>query len=286
VRSPAFESVAVGFFDGVHLGHRAILSKADVAVTFRNHPLSVLRPEEAPRLIMTCERRIEAMRACGVREVVAMPFTAETSRLSPREFLDSAGISSGTRIFCGRDWRFGRGGGGCAKWLEENGYGVTTVPDAEYRGGRISSSRIRACIESGGLEDACAMLGRPFEVEGTVFRGKGLGASIGFPTVNVRPENLFLDIPFGVYAAETSCGGAVANYGLAPTLGGDAWREPVLELHFPGGSCDAAPGSPMRAGLLRFLRPERKFPSLPDLKRQIEADCEQVRARLRYNPGI
>ena len=137
-------TVAVGFFDGVHLGHRAILSGADVALTFRNHPLSVVAPERAPRLLMDFDSRVAAIRACGVREVRAFDFTPEFARLLPAEFLAEAGISRETEVRCGSNWRFGRGGEGDAEWLRARGYRVTVVPSVSYRGEGVSSTRIRA----------------------------------------------------------------------------------------------------------------------------------------------
>ena len=164
-------TVAVGFFDGVHLGHRAILSGADVALTFRNHPLSVVAPERAPRLLMDFDSRVAAIRACGVREVRAFDFTPEFARLSPAEFLAEAGISRETEVRCGSNWRFGRGGEGDAEWLRARGYRVTVVPSVSYRGEGVSSTRIRAALERGDVEDANAMLGRPFSAAGVPFSG-------------------------------------------------------------------------------------------------------------------
>ena len=175
MRSADFQSVAVGFFDGVHLGHQAILKGADAALTFRNHPLAVLSPDRAPRLLMDAEERLAAIRACGVGEVVALNFTPEFARLSPEEFLAMAGITRKVKVRCGDNWRFGRGGAADATWLRAHGYSVEVIPAVEYRGEAVSSTRIRAALERGEVEDACAMLGRPFEVRGEVFAGKGEG---------------------------------------------------------------------------------------------------------------
>ena len=162
MRSADFQSVAVGFFDGVHLGHQAILKGAEAALTFRNHPLAVLSPERAPRLLMDVEERLAAIRACGVGDVVALNFTPEFARLSPEEFLAMAGITRKVKVRCGANWRFGRGGAADATWLRAHGYSVEVVPAVEYRGEAVSSTRIRAALERGEVEDAGAMLGRPF----------------------------------------------------------------------------------------------------------------------------
>lgn len=273
-------TLAVGFFDGVHLGHQRILAGADAVLTFRNHPLSMLAPERAPRLIMTPGRRIEAIRACGVREVFAVDFTAEVAATPPEDFIERFAPRTGgspLSVRCGENWRFGRGGSGDAAFLRARGVPVEVVPYAEYRGGRISSSRIRAALESGAVEDANAMLGRPFEVEGEVFVGKGEGSKLGFPTLNVRPAALSLRIPLGVYAVECCGMKAVANFGVAPTFGADAWRAPVLEVHFAGTDAHVADGSVV-VRLLRFLRPERTFASLDELKAQIAKDCAEALA--------
>ena len=275
--------VAVGFFDGVHLGHQAILRGAEVALTFRNHPLTVLAPERAPRLIMSFGQRVEFIRACGVREVRALDFTRELAELSAESFaahyLATGDASRPLAVRCGANWRFGRGGAGDAAFLRARGFGVEVVPYAEYRGEPISSSRIRAALERGEIEGVNAMLGRRLEVGGEIFRGKGLGGKIGYPTVNLVLSDAPPVLPQGVYEVEVGGLRGVANYGLAPTMGEGAWREPVMEIHFPGaGSEDVRreTGDGMRVALVRYVRPERKFDSVTDLQRQIAADCASV----------
>ena len=268
-------TAAVGFFDGVHLGHRAILSGADVALTFRNHPLSVVAPERAPRLLMDFDSRVAAIRACGVREVRAFAFTPEFARLSPAEFLAEAGISRETEVRCGSNWRFGRGGEGDAEWLRARGYRVTVVPSVSYRGESVSSTRIRAALERGEVEDANAMLGRPFSAAGVPFSGKGEGTRIGCPTVNLRLDSMGIRLPRGAYAAEVCGVRAVANWGVAPTFGTRAWESPVLEVHFLS-PVPALPSSRIHVSFLRFIRPERKFDSLDSLRAQIALDCESA----------
>ena len=271
MRGSGGKSVAVGFFDGVHLGHRAILAGADAALTFSRHPLGVVRPGSEPRLIMPLDERIAAIRDCGVGEVMVLDFTTELSRLSPDEFA-ALHLSAFAEIRCGGDWRFGRGGEGDADWLRAHGYSVSVVPFAEYGGERISSSRIRECLSVGDVESANAMLGRRYSVSGVPCAGKGAGAALGFPTVNLAVDAA---VARGVY--EVVAGGvhALANYGTAPTFGDSAWREPVLEVHFPG---TKAPPSFDRVEFLRFLRPERRFGSLEELKAQIAADCATILA--------
>lgn len=269
--------LAIGFFDGVHLGHRAILQGARAALTFRQHPISVLAPEKAPRLLMSTDERVAAIRACGVQDVTVLDFTAELAHRTADEFVgfirERFG-SAGLTVRCGDNWRFGRGGAGDAEFLRAHGLSVEVVPYSEFRGEKVSSSRIRKCLELGRIEDAVAMLGHDYETAGTVVCGKGVGRALGYPTVNIdvgRPLSLML----GVYAVELAGARGVANYGFAPTMGADAWRVPTLEVHFLGRVPAALAERPV-VTFLRFLRPERTFGSAEELARQIAADCEEA----------
>ncbi len=276
--------MAIGFFDGVHLGHQAILKGADAALTFRNHPLTVLAPEKAPRLIMTCEERVAAIRACGVKDVTVLEFTPELAEMTAAEFaqeyfLATKGHKGAQRIVCGANWRFGKGGAGDAEFLRKRGIDVEVVPYAEYKGGPVSSSRIRTALERGEIEDANAMMGRKFEVRGSSFKGKGVGKEIGFPTLNLELSTLNLQLPFGVYEVEVDGVKGIANYGLAPTMGDEAWEKPVLEIHLLGTGAEdmrreTEDGTAVL--LIRYVRPEKKFDSIDDLKRQIAADCATI----------
>ena len=283
MRDAALQSLAVGFFDGVHLGHQAILKGADAALTFRNHPLTVLAPEKAPRLIMSAEERIAVIKACGVKDVTVLEFTPELASMSAEQFaqewfLAAKGRKGAQRIFCGGNWRFGKGGEGNSEWLRTKGIDVKVAPYVEYRGGRISSSRIRECLERGEIEDANAMLGRKFKVQGSRFKGKGLGGGIGYPTINLELSTLNLELPLGVYEVDVEGRKAIANYGLAPTMGDKAWRSPVLEIHIlhsiPTPSTYTLNSTEIE--FVRFIRPEKKFDSIDDLKRQIAADCAKI----------
>ena len=277
-------TVAIGFFDGVHLGHQAILAGADVALTFENHPLSFLAPERAPRLIMSWTEKAQAIMDLGVL-VTAIDFDADVAGWSPERFLEMLkGYATcwseylkipaePLRIRCGANWRFGKGGAGDAALAQAHGIETTVVPYAEYKGGPISSTRIRKALEAGELEDAAAMLGRPFAVRGTVFAGKGLGRGLGYPTLNLRLD-LNLHLPLGVYAVRAGGVRGVANFGLAPTMGERAWTEPVLEVHF----LEPPPAEPPSAvELRRYLRPERRFATLDELQAQIARDCAEAR---------
>ncbi len=273
----ARKGVAIGFFDGVHLGHRRILSQARAAVTFRNHPLSVLAPEKAPRLIMTFREREAAMRACGVEEVTALDFTPELAAMEPADF--ARRHLADRTVLCGGNWRFGRGGTGTPALLASLGYETLVAPYAVFKGERISSSRIRSAIEAADLEDANAMLGRPWRTTGRIVSGKGLGRKIGFPTVNLMLDDLQLSLPRGVYAVEALGRRAVANWGVAPTMRENAWTRNTLELHFldaPPPAMNANPTA-LEVDFLRFIRPEETFSDVSALKEQIAKDAAAAR---------
>jgi riboflavin kinase/FMN adenylyltransferase len=270
-------TTAVGFFDGVHVGHQAILRGADAVLTFRNHPLSVLRPESVPPLLMTFEERAAAIRACGVEDVVALDFTRELAGLTPKAFVERVWSGRAPTVRCGENWRFGRGGAGTPELLRSMGFDVEVVPYAEYGGAPVSSTRVRQALASGRLEAAAAMLGRAWEVRGSVRSGKGLGRGLGFPTVNVAPFAGGVRLPLGVYAVEVGGLHGAANYGVAPTMGERAWGEPVVEVHFLDGVPALRPGDEAAIRFLRYVREERRFAGPDELRLQIANDIEECR---------
>ena len=302
------QSVAVGFFDGVHRGHQAILAGAARALTFRNHPLSVLAPARAPRLIMSLDDRLAAIRACGVRDVVALDFTPELAALSPDDFIarylsPAADGAPRPGVRCGANWNFGKGGAGDAAYLRSRGFDVTVVPFADYAGAPISSSRIRATLAAGDVAAANAMLGRPFRVAGVVRKGKGVGRTLGFPTVNLELPGLEIDLPRGVYVVSVGGLRGLANYGVAPTMGERRWPSPILEIHFvdrtdgegaprartdgegsprtrtDGEGSPRTPPEELEVSFLGFVRPERKFATVAELQAQIAKDVAEAGGR-------
>lgn len=276
MRDAALPGLAVGFFDGVHLGHQSLLRGASSALTFRQHPLTVLAPEKAPRLMMSCAARVAAIKACGVKDVVVLDFTRELAEMPAAEFARRylPARPEQARIICGANWRFGKGGAGDAAFLKAHGFTVDVVPAVTHAGAPISSSRIRASLVRGDLAEANAMLGHPYAISGTVEKGKGLGRSLGFPTVNLRPAEPLL-LPCGVYAVRVAGAKAVVNYGRAPTFGDAAWPTPMIEVHFLS---DPSPAALACASIdcLRFLRPERSFDSPDALRAQIARDCAEA----------
>ncbi len=277
-------NLAVGFFDGVHLGHRRILAEADAVLTFRNHPATVLAPAAAPRLVMTAAARERALGAAlrgapGAAAVRLLDFTREFAALPPADFAFSLRreYPNLETLFCGPNWTFGARGAGSATFLRERGFHVETIPFFEVAGAPVSSTRIRSALAAGDLATANACLGRAWQVEGEVVHGKALGRALGFPTLNVRLPAELVSPPLGVYAVDTAWGRAVANWGCAPTLGARAWAEPILEVHLLERVPQDVPHR-LAISFRRFLRAERRFPSLAALTAQIAADVQAARA--------
>lgn len=275
--------LAIGFFDGVHLGHRKLIGEMlkrakekgarSVVYTFREHPASVLLGGRfAPALLLSANQRIATIKSLGVDEVAAVHFTPELAALPPEEFAASLrrrfpGLDT---VFCGANWNFGAGGKGNAAYLRKLGMRAKVVSYAMRGGKPVSSTRIRAAIADGDMQLAASLLGRPYAVSGRIVRGKGVGRKIGFPTVNVEPD-FPGPLPHGVYSVDTPAGRAVANFGLAPTMGKNAWESPVWELNFPEGLAASLPCR-FTFTIREFIRPERKFATIAELRAAIASD--------------
>ena len=289
---PRITGAAVGVFDGVHLGHRAILDRilaesgaeGALALTFEPHPLAVVAPARAPARLTTSAQRTELIRAAGIPEVVTLRFDAALRELSAPRFLEELHrwLPNLRRIAIGPNWRFGHGREGDIAMLQAEGlargFAAELTPAVVYAGAPVSSTRIRQAVAARAFAEAAAMLGREYEVGGTVARGDGRGTGIGFPTANVAGIAQLLPPP-GVYACRAEAAGkawrAVANYGSKPTFGPDG--KPVLEVHLLDFAGDLY-GAPIAVGAFRHLRDERKFDSVAALRAQIARDAEQARA--------
>ncbi len=277
-------NLAVGFFDGVHLGHRQILLNADYALTFNEHPSRVFAPDRMPPLLMDRDMRVASIAAAlrggaqGTARVRALDFTEEFAQMPPVAFAEwlRREYPELERMYCGPNWTFGAGGAGDAGFLRDRGFSVECVPFVAWGGEVVSSTRIRGAVADGRMEEAASMLGAPWRVTGTLRHGKGLGSKIGFPTANFALARALVAPPHGVFAVATRIGRGVANWGEAPTLGDDAWSEPVLEVHFPGREIELAEGECLEISFLRFLRPERRFSSIAELASQIAEDVRSV----------
>lgn len=284
--------VTMGNFDGVHQGHQALMKQVvstarsrgypSCAVTFFPHPLKVLHPDRAPTMIQSLEDRQAEIERQGLDYLVVVPFTLDLASVNADDFVTDHLIS---RLHCrvlfvGGDARFGRGRKGnvelLGRYADAGSFELHRVSAVEIDDERISSSRIRRRIESGDVESAGRMIGRPFSICGEVVSGAGRGAKLGFPTANVlgdgetRPKH-------GIYAcnAETDRGTWPAAVHLGPIPTFDSKR-PVLEAHLLGFSGDLV-GSRVRVHFTKFLRDIRKFKDPDDLVTQIARDVEETR---------
>ncbi len=284
---------AMGFFDGVHRGHRRVVASAATpgalrgVLTFERHPLSLLAPGREPCLLTPhAGHKATLLEALGVELLLQLPFTAELAALSPQAFLErlSAACPGGMAgLSVGDNWRFGCGGRGDAAflrhWGAERGCRVCVQPLLEEGGEPVCSSRIRRVLAAGELAEAARLLGHPFCVCGEVEQGQKLARQLGFPTANITlPPQAALP-PMGVYEVAFRHGGerlrGVANLGLRPTI--DEAHKPVrLEVHVIGGWRGDLYGCELAVELCRFIRPERRFASLEALREQMVADVASV----------
>lgn len=285
---------ALGFFDGVHLGHQALLtacrSLADRhgckagAVTFTTHPDGLVAGK-TPALLTTNEDKIRLLTAYGMEAVLALPFDKALMTTPWSDFLQSLVNDGAVGFVCGDDFRFGAGGSGTAERLadfcREKGLPYAIVPEQIWDGKRISSTRIRVCLEQGDMAQANRLLGHPMFLAGVVQTGKQLGRTIGIPTANLLlPEGLLVP-KFGVYATKVTAKGkeyaAVTNIGTRPTVNGEGVTVESYLLDFDGDLY----GKAITVAFYAFLRPEQKFDSLEELKTQIAADIAKVKGFLR-----
>ena len=286
--------LAAGTFDGLHLGHQALIHRAmdeaavcggtAVVMTFDRHPASVVRPDRAPKLLTLNESKIALLDRMEVPALLLLEFTPELASVSAEEFIASlVAQSHPLKMICvGSQWSFGKGGRGTLALLEqmgrELGFSVTQIDPVEVHGSAISSTRIRNAITSGDFAEAKACLGRPFILEGRVVKGAGLGATIGFPTANLDVEGMQLP-PDGVYAVTVTteallCSG-VCNIGVRPTVD-TASTKSTVEVHLFDVSQDFV-GKELSMEFVKFLRSERKFNGLDELQEQISRDCFEAR---------
>jgi riboflavin kinase/FMN adenylyltransferase len=268
-------AVAIGTFDGVHLGHRRVLEAALAAglaatvVTFDPHPRIAFGYEV--ELLTTLERRLELIGEVGIAEALVVEFDLELARLEPEEFADAVLRPIGTEVVvAGADFRFGSGRTGDLDVLRRLGFDARTVPLVEA----VSSSRIRDFVRGGEVERASRLLGRPAEVEGTVVAGDARGGTLGFPTANLRLEPELLVPAYGIYAGAAAGHRAAISIGTNPHYGGEERRVEAHLLDFSGDLY----GRRLRLELWRRLRDEQAFSSEEELVAQIARDVEQTRA--------
>jgi riboflavin kinase/FMN adenylyltransferase len=288
--------LAIGIFDGVHLGHRVVIEAAvesarrsggqAAVLTFDPHPSAVMRPDHATQLMMPPAAKARVLGRLGVETIITQPFTSDFARIAAEDFLPwlRMRLPQIAGVYVGENWRFGQGRRGDVALLVAEGrkFGVSvfSAPRVNLDGEPISSSRIRREVEQGNMAAANALLGYTYFSEGVVTPGKRLGRSIGFPTLNLTWAPA-LHPRYGVYvvriSGEKSVGplGGVANYGLRPTV--EQTAEPRLEVHVLG-ACPFGAGDAVTVEWLRFLRAEKKFAGLDELRAQIARDRDEASA--------
>lgn len=286
--------VALGNFDGVHLGHQSVVRRAVeegskrggrvVTATFDPHPRAVLEPGSEPKLLTTFELRREVLMRHGVDEVHAIRFDERLSRKSPEEFVRDVlvGELDAAVVVVGENFRFGHKAAGdvkdLARIMKEYGGATLAVPIKGIDGQKeINSSHIRSLLSTGEVGEAARLLGRPYLLRGEVIRGDGRGRAIGFPTANVIPDPVVVVPARGVYAGFVEVGGeryaCCTNVGVAPTFErGESRVEPYL-LDFEGDLY----GKELDVSFVERIRPEVRFQNVEDLKRQISADVYEAR---------
>lgn len=264
--------LAVGTFDGVHLGHREVVASNDTVLTFDPHPLTVVAPGREPQLLTTFERKAELLAGLGVEELVVVPFTAEWSRHSAQSFLDEVivGALGATHVSVGENFRFGHAAAGDADLLRhDHRFETRVVPLLEVDGEIVSSSHIRGLILGGAVEYADRLLGAPFQHAGPVVHGDKRGRDLGFPTANLLPHDGFIVPGHGVYACLANGVPAAVNVGVRPMF--QSARGLLIEAHLIDWKGDIY-GEELKVDFLKRLRGERRFPSVDDLVKQMARD--------------
>ena len=293
-RLPGPLFLAIGVFDGVHLGHQAVISTSarhakeaggtPVVVTFDPHPAKVLRPDDAPHLLTATRHKIALIRDLGVAHLLVLQFDRQFAATAPEEFVRQLVVNSRPlrEICVGHEWSFGKGRAGNLALLKTLGaasnFDVVGVPAVMVNGEVVSSTAIRRAVAEGDLIKATQMLGREYTVLGTVKAGAKLGRKLGFPTANISAHSEQFP-PNGVYVAEARLAGAlyrgVANLGYRPTVSAED-PERLLELHLFDLNKDIY-GEEVEVRFLRYLRPEQKCENVDALAAQIARDVAEAR---------
>jgi riboflavin kinase/FMN adenylyltransferase len=274
---PRARNVAIGTFDGVHLGHRAVIEGMDTVLTFEPHPLEVLNPEAAPKLINSFEVKRDVIEGLGVEELVVIHFDQEFSHRSAEDFIDYALTRKlgARRVAVGENFHFGAKARGTPAMLASHQEFETRVQKlVEVEGETVSSSRVRAEIAAGDMEGARHCLGVPYMLEGEVVGGEKRGRELGFPTANIVPDPRLVTPGHGVYAAFANGHPAAVNVGTRPTF--DSKLGVLIETYLIDFSGDLY-GQTLRVAFVERLRPELAFEDVDALIAQMNTDVEEAR---------
>jgi riboflavin kinase / FMN adenylyltransferase len=279
---PRPRRVAVGTFDGVHRGHREVIGGADTVLTFEPHPLSVIAPARAPKLLTTLERKAELVASLGVQEIVVVPFDDDFALVSADEFVAHVLVEKlcATHVSVGENFRFGHGAQGDAQRLAaDERFATRVVPLLEVDGEVVSSSHIRGLVLGGAVEYADALLGAPFTMVREVVHGDKRGRELGFPTANLLPQDGYVTPGHGVYACRATVASgatyaAATNVGVRPMF--VTGRGELIEAYLLDFDGDIY-GQPLRLEFLKRLRGERRFDSVEALVEQMGRDVAETR---------
>jgi riboflavin kinase / FMN adenylyltransferase len=275
---PRARRLAVGTFDGVHLGHREVIDGADTVLTFDPHPSAVVSPNASPPLLTTLERKAELLEGIGVDELVVIPFDKEFASRSAEEFISGVlvGALGATHVSVGENFRFGHKAQGDTGMLAADArFETRVVPLLEIDGEVVSSSHIRGLVLGGAVMYADRLLGAPFVVQGEVVHGDKRGRDLGFPTANLVPRTGYVTPGHGVYACRTGDGQVAAvNVGVRPTF--VTGRGELIEAYLLDFDGDLY-GTDLRLEFLKRLRGEKRFASVDALIEQMHLDIEQAR---------
>ena len=275
---PRPRHVAIGTFDGVHVGHQAVIDDADTVLTFDPHPLEILHPPAAPKLIMSGEVKRDVIDGLGVDEMVVIPFDEEFSTIPAEGFIEQVLLErlGAERVSVGENFRFGAKAKGDPEMLEgRSEFETRVVPLIEVDGETVSSSRIRALVAAGEVDEALRCLGAPFMLEGEVVEGDKRGRELGFPTANLVPDDRLVIPGHGVYAAYANGRPAAVNVGVRPTF--ESGRGVLIEAYLIDVDEDLY-GQNLRVAFVSRLRGERRFPNIEELIAQMRLDVEEARA--------
>ena len=274
---PRERRVAVGTFDGVHLGHREVIRGMDTVLTFDPHPMAVVRPSATPKLLQPFAVKRDIIGGLGVEELVIIPFDQDFASKTHEQFVEEVLVErlGAVEVSVGENFQFGKGAKGDSAYLSSRSeFRTRVVPLVEVSGETVSSTQIRALVAAGEVDKAADMLGGPFLLEGEVVTGDRRGRELGMPTANIVPDDRYAVPGHGVYAAWAHGHPAAVNVGVRPTFD-DTGRGLLVEAYLIGFDGDLY-GETLRVAFIERLRGEKRFDSVESLVEQMRADVERV----------